>query len=184
MSRIGKQPVVVPAGVKVQLSATQIAAEGPKGKVAVAVPTGITVDYDEAARQISVQRCDDSRQQRALHGTIRSLINNMITGVSQSFNCRLEIHGLGYSAKLDGRILELNLGFSKPVRMTIPEGLEVELPNPTLIALSGADKHLLGHFAAIIRKKRPPNPYKGKGIRYENEEIRRKAGKAFAGHEL
>ena len=183
MSRIGKQPVVVPPGVKVQLSPGKIAAEGPKGKVSTDIPEGVTVNHDEAARLITVQRADDSRQNRTLHGTIRSLINNMIVGVSEGFSRRLEIYGLGYNAQVDGRVLELNLGFSKPVRVPIPEGLTVELPNPTLIAVAGADKQVLGQFAATVRKSRPPNPYKGKGIRYENEEIRRKAGKAFVGQE-
>jgi len=184
MSRIGKQPVVVPAGVKVNLVAECVSAEGPKGKVSVPVPQGITVKYDQDAKQIIVERQTDSREHRSLHGTIRSLVSNMVTGVSEGFARRLEIHGLGYNAKLDGRTLELNLGFSDPVRMEIPEGLDVELPNPTVVHITGADKHLVGHFAATIRKKRPPNPYKDKGIRYEREEVRRKAGKAFVGHEL
>jgi large subunit ribosomal protein L6 len=108
----------------------------------------------------------------------------MIKGVTEGFARRLEINGIGYNAKLNGRVLEVSVGFSKPVRMDIPAGLNVEMPNPTLIAVSGADKALLGHFAATLRKIRPPEPYKGKGIRYEGEEVRRKAGKAFVGHEL
>ena len=183
MSRIGKQPVAVPPGVKVQISPGKITAEGPKGKVSTAIPEGITVDHDESAQRITVLRADDSRQYRTLHGTIRSLISNMIVGVSEGFGRRLEIHGLGYNARVDGQVLELNLGFSKPQRVPIPEGLNIELPNPTLIAVTGADKQVLGQFAATVRKTRPPNPYKGKGIRYENEKIRRKAGKAFAGQE-
>lgn len=184
MSRVGKQPVVVPAGVKVQIAPDKITVEGPKGMVSTAVPEGITVSYDEAVREVTVRRRDDSRQHRSSHGTIRSLVNNMVIGVSQGFTRRLEIHGLGYNAKLDGRVIELNLGFSNPVRLDIPDGVEVELPNPTLISASGPDKAVLGEFAATVRKTRKPEPYKGKGIRYEGEAIRRKAGKAFAGHEL
>jgi large subunit ribosomal protein L6 len=183
MSRIGKQPVVVPAGVKLQVAKDQVTAEGPKGKVSVAVPRGITVVFDESARRITVDRAADDRQHRALHGTIRSLLNNMVKGVSQGFARRLEINGIGYNAKLNGRVLEVSVGFSKPVRVDIPVGLAVDLPNPTLINITGADKGLLGHFASSLRKIRPPEPYKGKGLRYEGEEVRRKAGKAFVGHE-
>ena len=184
MSRIGKQPVVVPAGVKVQVAPDRITVEGPKGVVLTMVPEGITVSYDEAAREVTVCRASDIRQHRASHGTIRSLVNNAVTGVSQGFTRRLEIHGLGYNAKVEGRIIELNVGYSNPVRVEIPNGVEVELPNPTLISASGPDKAVLGEFAATVRKTRKPEPYKGKGIRYEGEAIRRKAGKAFAGHEL
>ena len=183
MSRIGKQPVAVPPGVKVQVVSGQVSAEGPKGKVAVSVPRGITVNYDQAAARLTIDRAGDSRAFRALHGTIRSHVNNMVKGVTQGFTRRLEINGIGYNAKLNGRVLEVAVGFSKPVRMDIPMGLTVELPSPTLIAITGADKALLGHFAASLHKIRPPEPYKGKGIRYEGEEVRRKAGKAFAGHE-
>ena len=183
MSRIGKQPVAVSAGAKIQLDSDQITVEGPKGKVSLALPQGVKVRHDESAGSIIVERDDDSRQCRALHGTIRSLISNMVQGVTEGFTRRLEINGIGYNAKLNGRVVELNVGFSKPVRMPIPEGLDVVLPNPTIIAITGADKALLGHFAASLRKVRPPEPYKGKGLKYEGEVIRRKAGKAFAGHE-
>lgn len=184
MSRIGKQPVVVPAGVKVQIAPDRITIEGPKGVVSTAVPEGITVSYDEAVREVAVQRMSDARQHRASHGTIRSLVNNAVIGVSQGFTRRLEIHGLGYNASVDGRVIELNVGYSNSVRLDIPDGVEVKLPNPTLISASGPDKAVLGEFAATVRKARKPEPYKGKGIRYEGENIRRKAGKAFAGHEL
>jgi len=184
MARIGKQPVAVPAGVKLQVGSESVTAEGPKGKVTVSVPRGISVSYDEPSRKITVGRESETRAQRALHGTIRSHLNNMVKGVAAGFTRRLEIHGIGYNAKLSGRVLELNVGFSKPVRMDIPEGLTVELPSATLVSISGANKALLGHFAASLRKIRPPEPYKGKGLRYEGEEVRRKAGKAFAGHEL
>ena len=183
MSRIGKQPVAVPAGVKVQVTPDQVIVEGSKGKVSLAVPSGITVNYDQAAARLTVVRAGDARQERALHGTIRSHINNMVKGVTEGFTKRLEINGIGYNAKLQGRVLEVAVGFSKPVRQDIPEGLTVQVVNPTLISITGADKQMLGHFAATLRKIRPPEPYKGKGIRYEGEEVRRKAGKAFVGHE-
>ena len=184
MSRIGRQPVAVPAGVKVQIGQGEVTVEGPKGKVTVAVPRGITVSYDEPTAKVTVNRSGESRQERALHGTIRSHINNMVRGASQGFTRRLEINGIGYNAKLNAGALDIAVGFSKPVHMEIPAGLKVELPNPTVISISGADKALLGHFAATLRKIRPPEPYKGKGLRYEGEAVRRKAGKAFAGHEL
>jgi large subunit ribosomal protein L6 len=184
MSRIGKQPVVVPAGVKLQVLTDQVTAEGSKGKVSVAVPRGITVAFDETTRRITVSRAAEDRQHRALHGTIRSLLNNMVKGVSEGFVRRLEINGIGYNAKLNGRVVELSVGFSKPVRVDIPAGLAVDLPNPTIINITGADKELLGQFTSSLRKIRPPEPYKGKGLRYEGEEVRRKAGKAVAGHEL
>ena len=184
MSRIGKRPVLVPSGVKVECQGQQLKVQGPKGTVSLSVHPEISIQYDQAAGKIVLGRPSDSRSHRALHGTMRSLVNNMVSGAAKGFARRLEVHGVGYTAKLNGRQLQLTVGYSEPVNMAIPEGVTVELPNPTLILLSGAEKRTLGQFASEIRRVRPPEPYKGKGIRYEGQVVRRKAGKAFVGHEL
>ena len=177
MSRIGKKPVPVPRGVKVDLQGNTIRVEGPKGKLAWRFPDPIRVQIDDG--MIVVSRSSDERQNRALHGLARALIANMVKGVVDGFERRLEIVGVGYNAKVDGRELHLQVGFANTVVKPIPEGIQVELPNPTHVVIRGADKRDVGQFAAEVRKVRPPEPYKGKGIRYEGERVRRKAGKAF-----
>jgi large subunit ribosomal protein L6 len=180
MSRIGRLPVPIPSGVNVAMSAGAVQVKGPLGELSWSYPAGLKVDYDESAKEIRVARPNDERRFRALHGLARSLINNMIVGVSQGFEKRLEIQGLGYQARLQGERLELVVGFAKPVQKKVPEGLTIEVPDATHIVVRGADKQRVGQFAAEIRAVRPPEPYKGKGIRYAGEQIRRKAGKAFA----
>jgi large subunit ribosomal protein L6 len=177
MSRIGKKPVVVPSGVKVAIADKTVRVEGPKGKLSWELPGPISATL--TGGEVRFDRADDERHTRALHGLSRSLVANMVEGVSKGFERRLEIVGVGYNAKLDGRDLQLQVGFARPAVKRVPEGLEIELPNPTHIVIRGADKRDVGQFAAEVRKIRPPEPYKGKGIRYEGEQIRRKAGKAF-----
>lgn len=181
MSRIGKQPVKLLSGVKVSQSKeqgrTHVKVEGPKGKLAFAFRTDVSFDIDDET--VTITRAGDSKFERAYHGTARALVANMVTGVSAGFTKTLEIEGVGYNAKVGGKKLTLQIGFCHPIEMTIPEGVTLETPNPTTIVISGADKQIVGEFAAQIRKIRPPEPYKGKGIRYRGEQILRKAGKAF-----
>jgi large subunit ribosomal protein L6 len=180
MSRIGKQPVVIPAGVKVQVTGGTVRIEGPKGKLELTCHKNMNVKYDEAKKAVLVARPDDERLNRALHGLTRSLINNLVMGVTKGFEKRLKIEGIGYQARMDKKSVVLTVGFANPVTMTPPEGVTVELPDPNTIVIKGADKQKVGQFAAEVRRARPPEPYKGKGIRYENETVRRKEGKAFA----
>ena len=180
MSRIGKQPVVYPAGVKVQLADGRIRVEGPKGKLELAYHPKMRVEHDDKGRAIKVTRPDDERQNRALHGLTRSLINNMVQGVTKGFEKRLKIEGIGYQARMDKRTVVLTVGYANAIELQPPEGVTVELPEPTTIVIKGADKQKVGQFAAEIRASRKPEPYKGKGIRYENEQVRRKEGKSFA----
>lgn len=179
MSRIGKQPVIVPAGVKVQVSGGSIRVEGPKGKLEFAWHPNIRVGYDEAQRRIQVDRPDNERLNRALHGLTRSLINNMVQGVTRGYEKRLKIEGIGYQARLDKQAVVLTVGYANAVVMAPPEGVAIEVPDPNTIVIKGADKQKVGQFAAEVRRVRPPEPYKGKGIRYENEVVRRKEGKSF-----
>jgi large subunit ribosomal protein L6 len=180
MSRIGKQPVVIPAGVKVQVTGGTVRIEGPKGKLELTCHKNMNVKYDEAKKAILVERPDDERLNRALHGLTRSLINNLVMGVTKGFEQRLKIEGIGYQARMDKKSVVLTVGFANPVTMTPPDGVTVELPDPNTIVIKGADKQKVGQFAAEVRRARPPEPYKGKGIRYEKETVRRKEGKAFA----
>jgi large subunit ribosomal protein L6 len=181
MSRIGKQPVTVPAGVKVRIADGKVFVEGPKGaKLEQAYPRSIGVEIDEAAKVIRVTRPDDERQNRALHGLTRSLIANMVQGVTKGYERRLKIEGIGYQARMDKKAVVLTVGFANAVKVEPPEGVTVELPDATTILVKGADKQKVGQMAAEIRHVRPPEPYKGKGIRYENEQVRRKEGKSFA----
>ena len=180
MSRIGKQPVVVPAGVKVQIGDGKVRVEGPKGKLEFAYHRNMNVQHDEAGKAINVSRLDDERLNRALHGLTRSLINNMVVGVTKGFEKKLKIEGIGYQARLDKKTLVLVVGYANAIEMTPPEGVVAELPDATTILIRGADKQKVGQFAAEVRRARPPEPYKGKGIRYENEQVRRKEGKSFA----
>jgi large subunit ribosomal protein L6 len=181
MSRIGKKPVAVPANVKVALSGCAVTVEGPLGKLQYEHRPEVSVAFDEAARRLVVSRRGDERAARAFHGLTRALLANMVEGVTKGYRKSLEIVGVGYSAKLQGQVLVLNIGFAHPVVMPIPEGLKVELPSATQVVIKGADKQLVGEFAAEVRAVRKPEPYQGKGIRYSGEVVRRKAGKAFAG---
>ena len=181
MSRIGKQPVVVPAGVKVRLADGKVFVEGPKGaKLEQVYPRTIRVELDEAAKVIRVTRPDDERQNRALHGLTRSLIANMVQGVTKGYERRLKIEGIGYQARMEKKAVVLTVGYANAVTVAPPDGVTVELPDATTIVVKGADKQKVGQMAAEIRHVRPPEPYKGKGIRYEDEQVRRKEGKSFA----
>jgi large subunit ribosomal protein L6 len=177
MSRIGKQPVAVPSGVDINISGADISVKGPQGLLTMTVPGEIKVTKAEST--IVVERPNDERQNRALHGLVRSLVNNMVVGVTQGFSKELEIVGVGYRAQAKGpKAIELALGFSHPVNIEAPEGITFEVPAPTRIIVKGIDKELVGQVAANIRKVRKPEPYKGKGVRYLGEYVARKAGKA------
>ena len=177
MSRIGKAPITVPSGVEVQIQGRQVAVMGPKGELDIEVPVDITVRQD--GEEILVERSDDERRNRALHGLTRSLVNNMVLGVSEGFSKELQIVGVGYRAAAKGsNALELQLGFSHPVNVEAPAGISFDVPEPTRIIVSGIDKQVVGQVAADIRSYRKPEPYKGKGVRYLGEHVARKAGKA------
>jgi len=177
MSRIGKSPIPVPSGVEVSLTGGRVAVKGPQGSLERVIPQPITIRQDDG--QLLVERPDDERENRALHGLTRSLVNNMVTGVTNGFVKELEIVGVGYRATAQGdKKIELALGFSHPVFVDAPEGISFEVPTPTRIIIKGIDKELVGQVAANIRKIRKPEPYKGKGVRYLGEHVRRKAGKA------
>jgi large subunit ribosomal protein L6 len=176
MSRIGQAPIPVPADVEVSLAAGRITVNGPRGELQRSIPEGITVERRDA--ELSVQRASDEREVRALHGLVRSLIANMVQGVTQGYQKNLQIHGVGYRAQKRGNDLELAVGYSHPVRKVAPDGIEFDVPTPTTIVVRGIDKELVGQTAAEVRAIRKPEPYKAKGIRYEGEHIRRKAGKA------
>ncbi|MDY0166675.1 MAG: 50S ribosomal protein L6 [Thermoguttaceae bacterium] len=180
MSRIGKKPVPVPPGVNVRVDGLSVVVEGPKGQLAWNHRPEVSVAFDEGARQIVVTRKDDQRQTRALHGLTRALVQNMVVGVTDGFERRLEIHGVGYLASLQGQVLQLRVGLANELQVPIPEGVEVTVPDQQHIVLRGIDKQKVSQFAAEIRAKRKPEPYKGKGIRYMGEQIRRKQGKAMA----
>ncbi|WP_437205339.1 50S ribosomal protein L6 [Planctomicrobium sp. SH664] len=179
MSRIGKKPIPVAAGVDVAIQGNTVKVKGKNGELAHEWHPNITVAWDADGRQIVVQRPDDQRQNRALHGLTRALIANMVQGVQTPFEKRLEIQGVGYQATLQGKTVALQVGYANVVKLPIPTGVLCEIPAPTQIILKSADKHAVGQFAANIRRVRPPEPYKGKGIRYVGEVVRRKAGKAF-----
>ena len=177
MSRIGRQPVAVPSGVDVTISEGNVLVKGPQGQLSIPVPGDISVRSEDST--IVVERPNDERQNRALHGLTRSLINNMVIGVTAGFVKELEIVGVGYRAAAKGpRNLDLALGFSHPVTIEAPEGITFEVPAPNRIVVKGIDKELVGQVAANIRKIRKPEPYKGKGVRYAGEHVVRKAGKA------
>jgi large subunit ribosomal protein L6 len=175
MSRIGRKPVAVPDAVTVTIAPGDITVKGPKGELNQFYSQDMTVSQEDGT--ILVARPTDRGEHRALHGLTRSLIANMVEGVTDGFEKRLEIQGVGYRAALKGKNLELALGFSHPVSITAPEGIEFEVPQPTEIIIRGIDKQLVGQVAADIRKRRPPEPYKGKGIRYKGEQVLRKVGK-------
>ena len=180
MSRIGKKPIPIPQGVDVTVSNGSVAVKGKFGQLQFTYHPSMTVAYDSDSRTVTVSRPDDQRQNRALHGLTRSLVNNMVQGVTNPFEKRLEIQGVGYNAVLDGTNLSLQVGFANSVTVAVPDGVTCELPDPTHIVVKSPDKQKVGQFAADIRRVRPPEPYKGKGIRYQDEHVRRKAGKAFA----
>lgn len=175
MSRIGRKPIPVPTGVDITIQTGTVTVKGPKGQLAEQIHRDITVTQEGS--EILVTRPTDRGPHRALHGLSRSLIANMVEGVTDGFVKTLEIQGVGYRASLKGSTLDLALGFSHPVTVEAPEGIEFEVPQPTRIVIKGTDKQLVGETAAKIRKKRPPEPYKGKGIRYEGEYVVRKVGK-------
>lgn len=178
MSRIGKKPVPVVKGVKIEKKDGRLTVTGPKGQLSAAVPPSITFDVTE--QEITVKRASDVKAQRALHGTWRAHLNNMIKGVSEGFQKKLEIVGVGYKAEIKGKKIQFVLGYSHPIIFAPPEGIKIEIPAPTNVVISGIDKQLVGQVAAKLRSFRPPEPYKGKGVKYEGEYIRRKAGKAAA----
>jgi large subunit ribosomal protein L6 len=190
MSRIGKQPVVVPAGVKVRLADGKVFVEGPKGKLEMVPHQAMKVEYDDKAKAVNVKRPDDERLNRSLHGLTRNLIANMVEGVTKGYEKKLLIEGIGYGGRIDKKSLVLTVGYANSIVLTPPDGVTVEVADPTgkpirpgdagtLIIVRGADKQKVGQYAAEVRKARPPEPYKGKGIRYETEQVRRKEGKSF-----
>ncbi len=189
MSRIGQKPIAVPEGVKVAIDGRTVSVEGPKGKLSWTHRPEVQAKYDQAARTITVSRSDPQRLTRALHGTTRALIANMIEGCVHGYQKSLEVYGVGYGVQVQGQRLMLTVGFASPRAMPIPPGLTVTVQvaqargesEPARFSVAGADKQAVGRFAAECRKVRPPEPYKGKGIRYAGEYVRRKVGKAFTG---
>jgi len=175
MSRIGKKPITVPQGVKVALEGSTVRAEGPKGKLSQVIPSSLSVKME--SNVLTVNRSSDHRTVRALHGLTRSLLANMVNGVKDGFERKLEIVGIGYRCQLQGKALQLALGYSHPVVFPLPDGIQAEVDRQVSITLRGADKALLGQTAAKLRALRKPDPYKGKGIKYADEHIRRKVGK-------
>ncbi len=195
MSRIGKKPVNVPDGVQVTVAGQTVKVKGPKGELSFDAPAKVSAQVDDAAKAIVVTRANDTREVKALHGLTRAMIANMVYGVSQGYEKRLEIYGTGYGCNLNGNNLQLNCGFMGrggknkfQFDIPVPDGLEVKVEtaaargdsDPAKLSISGCDKQKVGQFAAVIRRIRPPEPYKGKGIRYHDEVVKRKAGKALA----
>jgi large subunit ribosomal protein L6 len=175
MSRIGRKPISLPEAVTVEIAPGQVAVKGPKGELNQVLSADMKVE--QADGEVTIQRPTDRGEHRALHGLTRSLIANMVEGVTNGFEKQLEIQGVGYRAQLKGKTLEMALGYSHPVTVEPPEGIEFIVPQPTEIVVKGIDKQLVGQVAADIRKRRPPEPYKGKGIRYRDEHVARKVGK-------
>jgi large subunit ribosomal protein L6 len=175
MSRIGKQPIAIPDGVDVEVKPGMVKVKGPKGELTQVVSGEMKVAVDDGT--LTVERPTDRGEHRALHGLTRSLIANMVEGVTEGYERRLEIQGVGYRAQLKGKALEMSLGFSHPVTVQAPDGIEFEVPQPTEVVVRGIDKQLVGEMAARVRKNRPPEPYKGKGVRYAGEHVPRKVGK-------
>ncbi len=179
MSRIGRLPIVVPAGVDVKIDGSTVTVKGPKGTLTGTYNSKMAIELNDG--HITVTRPDDTKENRALHGLTRTLIANMVAGVHTGYKKELEIVGIGYRAALQGKDLVLNVGYSHQVTMTPPEGITIEVPGPNKIVINGYDKQLVGQFASEVRGVRPPEPYKGKGIKYADEVIRRKEGKAGKG---
>jgi large subunit ribosomal protein L6 len=178
MSRIGKQPVVLPAGISAQVADGVVTLKGPKGELSLKVPETVAVAQEGAA--LNVARKGDDKQSRADHGTIRALLQNMLVGVKDGYSRALEIQGVGFKASIAGKQLTMNVGYSHPVEYTVPEGITVAVTDGVQLKVSGIDKQLVGQVSARIRSFRPPEPYKGKGVRYKDERVRRKAGKTVA----
>ena len=176
MSRIGKKPVALPAGLKVDIKGNSLAVEGPKGKMSMEFDSRISIENKD--NEFVLSRANEQKETKALHGLYRVLVSNMVIGVMQGYEKRLEINGTGFKAAVAGQKLTLNIGFSHPVVYDIPEGVKVAVEDSVKLVISGVDKHLVGHVAAVIRDFRPCEPYKAKGIRYSDEVVRRKAGKA------
>ncbi|MBN2563106.1 MAG: 50S ribosomal protein L6 [Phycisphaerae bacterium] len=189
MSRIGKKLIPLSPGVKVEIKDKMVSVAGPKGSLSWSHPASVSVIHDGSANVLRVTRASDSATCRALHGMTRALINNMVVGVSTGYERKLEIYGTGYNCSVSGPTLELNCGYSHPVRLSIPQGVKVNIDvpatrgdeTPARLTVTGIDKQVVGQFVRTIKDVRHPEPYKGKGIRYAGEKIRRKAGKAFAG---
>jgi large subunit ribosomal protein L6 len=178
MSRIGKAPVQIPKGVKVAVESGTLKVEGPLGKLEQRLHPAVSVEVDQARNALTVSRADDNRISRSVHGLTRALIANMVEGVEKGFEKKLEIVGVGYLAAIQNNVLQLRVGFANELHVPIPKGLTVSCPDQTHVTVKGIDKQQVGQFAAEVRALRKPEPYKGKGIRYENEQVRRKAGKA------
>lgn len=176
MSRIGLKPITIPAGVDVNIDNNTVTVKGPNGTLSMDAHPNMAISVEGS--EIIVSRPNDQKENRSLHGLTRSLIANMVTGVTEGFKKNLEVNGVGYRVQLQGNNLVMNLGFSHQVIMEAPEGIKIECPSANAIVISGADKQKVGQFAAQVREKRPPEPYKGKGIKYAEEHIRRKEGKA------
>lgn len=176
MSRVGKLPVAIPQGVTVEVKGSTVSVKGPKGELSQDYQPEVTIEVDEAS--VLVNRVNDSKRARSMHGLYRNLVNNMVTGVSAGFQKVLLINGVGYRAEVQGKVLVLNLGYSNPVEYPIPDDLAITCDGPTKITVEGIDKQRVGQASAEIRSIRPPEPYKGKGVRYEDEYVRRKVGKA------
>lgn len=176
MSRIGKKPIILPTELKVDIKGNSLVVEGPKGKMSIEMDSRISIENNN--NEFSLSRKNELRETKALHGLYRVLINNMIIGVMQGYEKRLEINGTGFKAAVSGQTLTLNIGFSHPVVYEIPKGIKITVEDSVKLVISGVDKHLVGHVAAVIRDFRPCEPYKAKGIRYSDEVVRRKAGKA------
>ena len=177
MSRIGKKFINIPEKVKVKLDGQKISVDGPKGSLSRILPSLVCCTLDDTSQKLFLEKTQDTKLSQALYGLSRTLVANMVTGVSSGFEKRLQITGVGYRAQLDGKDLVLNMGYSHPVKMITPSELAVKVESPTSVVVTGMQKDLVGEFAAKIRAVRPPEPYKGKGIAYEGEVIRRKAGK-------
>ena len=194
MSRIGKQPVTIPSGVKIKIADGKVQVEGPSGKLELAYHRNMKIEIGKVVKQgdqssftpvvtggtLQVSRKDDDRTSRALHGLTRSLVANMVEGVTKGFERRLKIEGVGYVAKLDKKAVVLTVGFANQIKLEPPTGVTAEVPDANTIIVRGADKQQVGQFAAEIRSARPPEPYQGKGIRYDDEVVRRKEGKSFS----
>ena len=178
MSRIGRKPITIPAGVQVTMADGVVTAKGPKGTLTQKIHPNMTVAIEGA--EITVTRPNDEKENRSLHGLTRTLINNMVEGVANGFSKELDVNGVGYRVAKQGKDLVMNLGYSHQVIMSEIDGITIEVPGPNKIIISGPDKQLVGQFAAEVREKRPPEPYKGKGIKYTTEHIRRKEGKTGA----
>lgn len=178
MSRIGKQPIALPKGVEVKVANTEVSVKGPKGTLKQKLVDGIKISTEDGHVHVTVD--ENIAEASALHGLYRALINNMIHGVTTGFEKKLEMIGVGYRAAVQGKFLDVQVGFSHPTKVAIPEGVTVKVDKNTSILVSGADKQTVGQFAATVRATRPPEPYQGKGIRYEGEYVRKKAGKAAA----